>query len=69
MNMKASWLYAKNPVVVDKDLAGAVGLKGLLLKGNLSSSKFDKTSWYSINDDKLGEMMNNAFVNGGRKNG
>ena len=120
--MKASWLYAKNPVVVDKDLAGVVGLneaillrrigdqlyvsgkdidgrrwikrtvseflekdfpfwsrstirrtidncekKGLLLKGNLSSSKFDKISWYSINDDKLDEMMNNAFVNGGRK--
>lgn len=112
ITMKVSWLYVKNPVVVDKDLAGAVGLneaillrriggqlytsgkdiggrrwikrtvseflendfpfwsrstirrtidscekKGLLLKKNLSSSRFDKTNWYSINDDKLDEKL------------
>lgn len=26
MNMKASWLYSKNPLVVDKDLATVIGL-------------------------------------------
>lgn len=36
--------------------------KGLLLKGNLSNSKFDKTNWYSVSDDKLDEIMSKALT-------
>lgn len=116
--MKASWLYSRNPLVVDKDLATVIGLneaitlqqinywlhvsggkdiydrhwikhtiseflekdfpfwsrstvkraisncekKGFLLEKNLNKAGFDKSKWYSIDEDKLDEVMSHALV-------
>ena len=116
--MKASWLYSKSPLVVDKDLATVIGLneaiilqqinywlhvrggkdvdsrhwikhtiseflekdfpfwsrstvkraiinckkKGFLLERNLNTAGFDKSKWYSIDEDKLNEVMSHALV-------
>lgn len=116
--MKASWLYSKSPLVVDKDLATAIGLneaiilqqinywlhvrggkdadgrhwikhtiseflekdfpfwsrstvkraianckkKEFLLERNLNTAGFDKSKWYSIDEDKLNEVMSHASV-------
>lgn len=32
--------------------------RGLLIKGNYNKSKFDKTNWYSIDYDRLGQLEN-----------
>lgn len=32
--------------------------RGLLIKGNYNKSKFDKTNWYSIDYDRLGQFEN-----------
>ena len=39
--------------------------RGLLIKGNYNKSKFDKTNWYSIDYDRLGQLENddNFIVN------
>lgn len=116
--MKASWLFSKNPLVVDKDLATVIGLNeaivlqqinywlhvpggknvggrhwikhtiseflkkdfpfwsrntvkrtissceksGFLLKKNLNNAGFDKSNWYSIDEEKLNEVMSHASV-------
>lgn len=116
--MKASWLYSRNPLVVDKDLATVIGLneaitlqqinywlhvsggkdiysrhwikhtiseflekdfpfwsrstvkraisncekKGFLLEKNLNKAGFDKSKWYSIDEEKLDEVMSHALA-------
>lgn len=117
--MKAKWLYSKHPIVIDTDLAVALGSngdreaivlqqlnywlhskwakeingrmwiyntfenwqkdnfpwlslptvkriftklekKGLIITGNFNKAGFDKTKWYSIDEDKLNELMSHA---------
>ena len=120
--MKASWLYSRNPLVVDKDLATVIGLneaitlqqinywlharggkdiddrhwikhtiseflekdfpfwsrntvrrtitscekQGFLLERNLNRAGFDKSKWYTIDEDKLDEAMGNACAQNGQ---
>ncbi|WP_147441040.1 MULTISPECIES: conserved phage C-terminal domain-containing protein [unclassified Lactobacillus] len=117
--MKAKWLYSKHPIVIDTDLAVALGSngdreaivlqqlnywlhskwakeingrmwiyntfenwqkdnfpwlslptvkriftklekKGLIITGNFNKAGFDKTKWYSIDEDRLNELVSHA---------
>ncbi|RMC50852.1 conserved phage C-terminal domain-containing protein [Lactobacillus sp. ESL0225] len=123
--MKAKWLYSKHPIVIDTDLAVALGSngdreamvlqqlnywlhsniakkidsrmwiynsfenwqkdnfpwlsvrtvrrifnnleeKGIVLTGNFNKAGFDKTKWYSIDEDALNDLMSNACGQNGR---
>lgn len=40
--------------------------KGLILTGNFNKAGFDKTKWYSIDEDALNDLMSNACGQNGR---
>lgn len=112
--MKATWLYSKHPVIVDTDVAVAIGIKeaviaqqlnywlhsksaktingrrwvynsyenwqkdsfpfftvatirrlfeklekmGVIITGNYNKAGFDKTKWYSIDEERLNDIIN-----------